>query len=58
VVRVSWNVFRHTFASLYLQEGGSVDKGCAILGNTREVFLRHYGNLHPRDRFDEFVDRL
>jgi integrase len=56
--QISWNVFRHTFASLYIQEGGTLDKGCAILGNTREVFLRHYGNLHPKDRFDEFVDRL
>ncbi len=55
---VRWNVFRHTFGSLLVQEGVSVDKVAAWLGNTAAICRRHYAQVVPRDRRDADVDRL
>ncbi|MDR1534753.1 MAG: tyrosine-type recombinase/integrase, partial [Planctomycetota bacterium] len=48
--RIGWNVFRHTFGSLLVQGGVSLDKVCAWMGNTPEVCRRHYAQFIPRDR--------
>ncbi|MDR1534775.1 MAG: tyrosine-type recombinase/integrase, partial [Planctomycetota bacterium] len=48
--RIGWNPFRHTFGSLLVQGGVSLDKVCAWMGNTPEVCRRHYAQFIPRDR--------
>jgi len=56
--RVGWNAFRHTFGSLLAQEGVSLDKISAWMGNSPEVCRRHYAQFVPRDRHDEDIERL
>jgi len=53
-----WNAFRHTFASLLVQAGVSLDKVSAWMGNTPEVCRRHYAQFIPRDQRDSDIDRL
>lgn len=56
--RVRWNAWRHTFGSLLAQEGVSLDKISAWMGNTPEVCRRHYAQFVPRDHHDEDIERL
>ncbi len=56
--RVRWNAWRHTFGSLLAQEGVSLDKISAWMGNGPEVCRRHYAAFVPRDRVDEEIDLL
>src|SRR5262249_43560788 len=37
--------YRHTFATAFLEKGGSVDVLAALLGNSPEVIRRHYSHL-------------
>ena len=46
------------FGSLLAQDGVSIDKISAWMGNTPEVCRRHYAQFVPRDRRDEDIDRL
>lgn len=56
--RVGWNAFRHTFGSLLAQAGVSPNKITSWMGNSENVFWKHYGNMVPRDRHDEDIDKL
>lgn len=56
--RIGWNSFRHTFGSLLAQNGVSLDKISAWMGNTPEVCRRHYAQFIPRDRRDNEIDKL
>lgn len=56
--RIGWNSFRHTFGSLLAQNGVSLDKISAWMGNTPEVCRRHYAQFIPRDRRDSEIDKL
>lgn len=53
---VGWNAFRHTFASLRVQNGVSLDKICSWMGNTRDVCERHYAQFVPKDKRDADID--
>jgi integrase len=49
--KLGWNNFRHTVASLLVQNGVSLSKVAAILGNSEEVCRRHYAQfVSTRDR--------
>ncbi|MBL7223715.1 MAG: tyrosine-type recombinase/integrase [Candidatus Brocadiae bacterium] len=56
--RIRWNSFRHTFGSLLAQDGVSLDKISAWMGNSSAVCRRHYAEFVPRDHRDEEIDRL
>lgn len=56
--RIGWNAWRHTFASLLVQDGVELDAISAWMGNTPEVCRRHYAAFIPRDRRDARIDRL
>ena len=56
--RIGWNAWRHTFASLLVQEGLGLDLVSAWMGNTPEVCRRHYAQFIPRDRRNTMIDRL
>lgn len=55
--RINWNAWRHTFATLRVQAGVSLDKVSAWMGNTPEVCRRHYAQFVPRDKHDEDIDK-
>lgn len=55
--RVGWNAWRHTFATLRAQAGVSLDKISAWMGNTPDVYRRHYAQFVPRGAEDEDIDR-
>ncbi len=55
--RVGWNVFRHTFASLKVQDGVSIDKVARWIGDDVSTATRHYANFIPKDRRDPDVDK-
>lgn len=56
--KIGWNVFRHTFGSHLAQEGVTLDKITAWMGNTPEVCRRHYAQFVPTDRHDDDIDKL
>ncbi len=55
--RIGWNAWRHTFATLRVQAGVSLDKISAWMGNTPEVCKKHYAEFIPRDSHDEDIDK-
>jgi len=55
---IRWNAWRHTFGSLLAQDGVSIDKISAWMGNTPEVCRRHYAQFVPRDRHDDDIEKL
>ncbi len=55
--RIGWNAFRHTFASLRVQAGVSLDKVSSWMGNSPDVCRKHYAQFMPRDTHDEDIDR-
>lgn len=55
--RIGWNAWRHTFATLRVQAGVSLDKITSWMGNTPEVCRRHYAQFVPRDHYDEDIDK-
>ncbi|MCD8139281.1 MAG: tyrosine-type recombinase/integrase, partial [Planctomycetaceae bacterium] len=55
--RVQWNAWRHTFASLRVQAGVSIDKVSSWMGNSPEVCRKHYAQFMPRDQHDEDIDK-
>jgi len=56
--RIGWNSSRHTFGSLLAQEGVSLDKISAWMGNSPEICRRHYAEFVPRDAHDEDIEKL
>ncbi len=56
--RISWNAWRHTFASLLVQEGVGLDQVSEWMGNTPEVCRRHYAQFIPRERRNSAIDKL
>jgi integrase len=56
--RISWNSFRHSFASALAQAGVSLDKISAWMGNSPAVCRRHYAEFVPRDARDAEIDLL
>ncbi|MFP4028638.1 MAG: tyrosine-type recombinase/integrase [Candidatus Brocadiia bacterium] len=56
--RIRWNAWRHTFATLLVQDGVSLDKISAWMGNSPEICRRHYAQFVPRGRHDEDIERL
>ena len=53
-----WNVFRHTFGTLLAQEGVSLDKISAWMGNSPAIARRHYVQFVPRGQADEEIEKL
>lgn len=53
-----WNVFRHTFCTLLVQDGVAIDKVAAWSGHTPRVCRDHYAQFVPRDRHDEDIEKL
>lgn len=56
--RIGWNAFRHTFASLAVQNGIEIDTVAAWIGDSPEICRRHYAQFIPRDRRDERVNLI
>lgn len=56
--RCRWNIFRHTFASLLVQSGVSIDKLSAWMGNSPDVCRRHYAQFIPAGARDSQIDLL
>ena len=56
--RIRWNSFRHTFGSLLAQDGVSLDKISAWMGNSPVICRRHYAEFVPRDHHDEDIEKL
>ncbi len=54
---IGWNVCRHTFASLKVQDGVDVQKVARWIGDTLETCLLHYAQFVPKDRRDPDIDR-
>ena len=54
--KIRWNVFRHTFASLLVQEGVSIFKVAAWMGNDIAICQRHYAAMMPD--VDPDIDRM
>lgn len=54
---IGWNVCRHTFASLKVQDGVDVQKVARWIGDTLETCLLHYAQFIPKDRRDPDIDR-
>jgi len=57
-VLLAWNSFRHTFATLLVQSGVSLDKVSAWMGNSPAICRRHYAEFVPRDARDEDIEKL
>lgn len=55
--RIGWNPFRHTFASLLVQAGVSLDKLSAWMGNSPQVCRTYYAQFIPRGEHDADIDR-
>lgn len=55
--RLGWNVFRHTFASLKVQDGVSIEKVARWIGDDISTALRHYAQFVPKDRRDPDIDK-
>ena len=56
--RIGWNAWRHTFATLLVQEGESLDVVSTLMGNTPGVCRRHYAQFMPRDKRLSAIDKL
>lgn len=54
---IGWNVFRHTFASLKVQDGVDVQKVARWIGDTLETCLLHYAQFVPKDKRDPDIDK-
>lgn len=52
-VRVSPHTFRHTFAKMYIKNGGDAFSLQAILGHTTLDMVRHYVNLFSSDVYEQ-----
>ena len=55
---ISWNPWRHTFATLLVQEGIPIETVSNLMGNTPEVCRRHYAQFMPKDKKLEAINRL
>lgn len=55
---VAWLVFRHTFGSLLVQRGKSVDQVASWLGDSPKVCMDHYAQFTPKSRRDDSIDLL
>lgn len=53
-----FNVFRHTFCSLLVQSGVSLDKVAMWAGHAPEVSRQHYARFIAKDRRDNDIDKL
>ncbi len=54
---IGWNVFRHTFASLKVQDGVEVQKVARWIGDTLDTCLLHYAQFVPKDKRDPDIDK-
>jgi len=52
VEKLRWNVFRHTFASLLVQNGAPLWKVAQWMGNSIQVCQRHYAAMRPEHDAD------
>lgn len=51
--------YRHTYATRWLEAGGSIDDLAALLGNSPEVIRRHYAHLLDNpDRLRQLAERF
>lgn len=57
IEHIGWNVFRHTFASLKVQDGVDVQKVAQWIGDTLETCLLHYARFVPKDKRDPDIDK-
>jgi len=56
--RLSWNCWRHTFCSLLVQAGVSIDKVACWAGHNPAVCRAHYVRFTPKSGRDSDIDRL
>ncbi len=54
---IGWNVCRHTFASLKVQDGVDVQKVARWIGDTLDTCLLHYAQFIPKDKRDPDIDK-
>ena len=45
---------RHTFGSLLIRSGYTIDEACALTRNTRDVFIKHYGDFTAEEQIVSF----
>lgn len=55
---VGWNPFRHTFCSLLVQAGVSLDKVAMWAGHSVDICREHYARFAPKDRKDSDIEKL
>ncbi len=55
---IGWNPFRHTFCSLLVQSGVSLDKIAMWAGHSIDVCKRYYARFIPKDKKDKDIDLL
>ena len=57
-VCIGWNPFRHTFCTLLVQNGVSLDKVAMWAGHSQKICKQHYARFIPKDQKDRDIDRL
>ncbi len=55
---IGWNSFRHTFCTLLVQNGVSLDKVAMWAGHSQKICKQHYARFIPKDQKDSDIDRL
>ena len=55
---IGWNPFRHTFCTLLVQNGVSLDKVAMWAGHSQKICKQHYARFIPKDQKDSDIDRL
>ena len=55
---IGWNPFRHTFCTLLVQSGVSLDKVAMWAGHSAKICKRYYTRFIPKDQKDSDIDKM